>query len=62
MLEQLKKELEWLPPRFRMEFVELICECEQDAHSIRKNCEFFTDNIMNELTEEENSQMFVTLG
>ena len=62
MLEQFKKELEWLPPRFRMEFVELICECEQDAHSIRKNCEFFTDNIMNELTEEENSEMFVKLN
>ena len=62
MLSKLKEELEWLPPRFRMEFVELICECEQDAHSVRKNCEFFTDNIMNELTEEEESKMFITLG
>ena len=61
MLSKLKEELEWLPPRFRMEFVDLICQCEQDAHSIRKNCEFFTDEIMDELTEKENSEMFVVL-
>ena len=62
MVDQLKTELEWLPPRFRAEFVEIICQCDQDRHSVRKNCEFFTDDIMSELTEEEDSQMFIRLG
>lgn len=56
MLEQFKKELEWFPPRFREEFVELICVCNQDAHSIRKNSDFFYDEIVNELTEKEKNK------
>ena len=59
MLDQLKTEIEWLPPRFRQEFVDLVCECPQDRHSIRKNCEFFTDNIMNELTSSDKELMFI---
>lgn len=63
MLEQLKKELEWLPVRFRQEFIEeVISSSNQDAHSIRKNCEFFSDDIMDELTEEERNKMFITIG
>ena len=63
MLEQLKTELEWLPPRFRQEFIEeVIGSSNQDAHSIRKNCEFFSDAIMDELTEEEENKMFIKLG
>lgn len=63
MLKQLKEELEWLPVRFRQEFIEeVIASCNQDAHSVRKNSEFFSDAIMDELTEEENKQMFITIG
>lgn len=63
MLKQLKEELEWLPPRFRQEFIEeVIGSCNQDAHSVRKNCEFFSDAIMDELTEEEENRMFITIG
>lgn len=63
MLKQLKSELEWLPPRFRQEFIEeVIGSSNQDAHSVRKNCEFFSDAIIDELTEEEQSRMFITVG
>lgn len=62
MLDKLKEELEWLPPRFRQEFVDTICCCSQDRHSVRKNCEFFTDDIMSELSEKEQEQMFIKLG
>ena len=59
MLDQFKTELEWLPPRFRQEFVDLLCFCPQDSHSVRKNCELFTDNILNELTSDDKEQMFM---
>lgn len=63
MLTQLKNELEWLPPRFREEFiVNFICQCPQDSHSVRKNCEYFADTIVDELTEEEKSSMYITIG
>lgn len=63
MLTQLKEELEWLPPRFRQEFIEeVIGSSNQDAYSIRKNCEFFSDAIIDELTEEERNRMFITIG
>ena len=63
MLDKLKEELEWLPPRFRYEFLsEIICTCEQDRHSIRKNSEYFAEAIDDELTKEERSKMFITLG
>ena len=61
MLDKLKEELKWLPKRFHEEFIELICECPQDRHSIRKNCEYFSESILDELTKEEKSRMFVTL-
>ena len=62
MLNQLQRELSWLPPRFRYDFLsDIICQCNQNSHSVRKNCEFFTDTIYNELTEEEINKMFVTL-
>ena len=61
MLQKLQQELEFLPPRFRAEFLETICYCNQDAHSIRKNAELFLDNIMDELTEEEKSKKFVVI-
>lgn len=62
MLKALKSELEWLPPRFRREFIEdVICQSPQDAHSVIKNCEYFADEIMDELTDEEKSEMFITL-
>ena len=63
MIKQLKSELEWLPVRFRQEFIEeVIGSSNQDAYSIRKNCEFFSDTIMDELTEEEKNIMFITIG
>ena len=63
MLSKLKEELEWLPPRFRYEFLsEVICTCEQDRHSVRKNSEYFAETIDDELTKEERSKMFITLG
>ena len=63
MLSKLKEELEWLPPRFRYEFLsEVICTCEQDRHSVRKNAEYFAEAIDNELKEKERSKMFITLG
>ena len=63
MLKQLKSELEWLPVRFRQEFIEeVIGSSNQDAYSIKKNCEFFSDTIMDELTEEEKNIMFVRIG
>ena len=58
MLKRFKKELAFLPPRFRADFVEMICYCNQDTHSIRKNAESFLDDIMDELTEEERKEMF----
>ena len=61
MLTKLKGELEWFPPRFRYEFVELLCMSPQDRHSIRKNAEYFAENINEELTEKEQKQMFVIL-
>lgn len=61
MLESLKKEIQWLPSRFRQEFVELICECQQTANSIRKNCEYFADEIDNELTADEKNRMYTIL-
>ena len=61
MLKKLKEELEFLPPRFREEFLEIICYCKQDAHSVKKNAELFLDNIMDELTEEERKKMFVVI-
>lgn len=61
MLESLKKEIQWLPSRFRQEFIENICENPQTARSIRKNCEYFAEEIDNELTAEEKAKMFVTL-
>ena len=62
MLSQLKKELEWFPPRFRYEFTEVICSCEQDAKSVRKNAEYFAETIEEELTKEEKEEMFITIG
>lgn len=60
MLKALKSQLEWLPPRFRREFIEdVICQSPQDAYSVIKNCEFFADVIMGELTDEEKERMFV---
>ena len=60
MLKQLKEELEWLPVRFRQEFIEeVIGSSNQDAHSVRKNCEFYIDTIIDELTAEENDRMFI---
>ena len=62
MLKALKSQLEWLPPRFRREFIEdVICQCPQDAHSVIKNCEYFADGIMDELADEEKSRMFIGL-
>ena len=62
MLDKLKSELEWLPPRFRQEFVEIICECPQTAKTIRKNSEYFAEQINDELTEEEKEKMFFRIG
>ena len=62
MLKALKSQLKWIPPRFRREFIEdIICESPQDAHSVIKNCEFFADVIMGELTDEEKNRMFISL-
>ena len=61
MLESLKKELEWLPSRFREEFLTIICDSEQTAKSIRKNAEYFSESILDELTKEEKNRMFVRL-
>lgn len=62
MLKALKSELKWLPPRFRKEFIEdIICQSPQDAHSVIKNCEYFSNEIMDELADEEKSRMYIEL-
>ena len=60
-LETLKKELEWFPSRFREEFLSIVYDGQQDAKSIRKNAEYFSESILDELTEEEKASMFVEL-
>lgn len=60
-LETLKRELEWLPSRFREEFLSIVYDGQQDAKSIRKNAEYFSESILDELTEKEKSRMFVKL-
>lgn len=60
-LETLIRELEWLPSRFREEFLTIVYDGEQTAKSIRKNAEYFSESILDELTEEEKASMFVTL-
>lgn len=57
----LKTELQWLPSRFREEFLTIVYDGEQTAKSIRKNSEYFAESILDELTEEEKASMFVTL-
>lgn len=60
-LETLIRELEWFPSRFREEFLSIVYDGQQDAKSIRKNAEYFSESILDELTEEEKASMFVTL-
>ena len=60
-LKTLKKELEWFPSRFREEFLNIVYDGQQDAKSIRKNAEYFSESILDELTKEEKNRMFVTL-
>lgn len=60
-LKQLIQEIKWLPSRFEQEFITIICEAPQTATSIRKNAEYFSESILDELTEKEKRQMFVAL-
>lgn len=60
-LETLKKELEWFPSRFREKFLSIVYDGEQTAKSIRKNAEYFSESILDELTEEEKASMFIEL-
>lgn len=60
-LETLIRELEWLPSRFREEFLSIVYDGQQDAKSIRKNAEYFSESILDELTEEEKALMFIEL-
>ena len=57
----INKELESLPKRFHEDFIEMMESAPQTVKSIRKNTEFFLDNIMDELTEEEKKEMFTEL-
>lgn len=57
----LKTELQWLPSRFREEFLSIVYDGEQTAKSIRKNAEYFSESILDELTEEEKASMFIAL-
>lgn len=47
-----------LPLRFKRNYLEMMYECEQDAKSAIKNTEYFLDDIMNELNEEEKERIF----
>lgn len=57
----IRKELESLPKRFHKDFIEMMESAPQTLNSVRKNTEFFLDDIMDELTEEEKKKMFIEL-
>ena len=57
----INKELEFLPKRFHEDFIEMMESAPQTINTVRKNTEFFLDNIMDELTEEEKKEMFTEL-
>lgn len=58
----INKELKTLPKRFHEEFLEMMYSCPQTLKTVRKNTEFFLDEIMDELTEEEKEQMFICIN
>lgn len=57
----IKEELKTLPKRFHKDYLEMINSAPQTLKSVRKSTEFFLDEIMNELTEEEINKMFIKL-
>ena len=59
--QAINKELESLPKRFHEDFIEMMESAPQTINTVRKNTEFFLDNIMDELTEEERKEMFIKL-
>lgn len=59
--ERINQAFETIPSRFHDDFAEVINSCEQTVKSVRKNEEFFLDDIMDELTEEEKKEMFTQL-
>lgn len=59
--ERINQAFETIPSRFHDDFAEVINSCEQTVKSVRKNEEYFLDNIMDELTEEEKKKMFTQL-
>ena len=62
-LEYINEILEDLPKRFHKEFVEevLFIENNMCAHDVRKIYEYYLEDIIPEMTEEEKSKIFVNL-
>ncbi len=50
---------EFLPVRFRDEFLEsIVFDDNLNKHTVRKNHEYFIENILNELNDDEFDSMF----
>lgn len=62
-LEYINEILEDLPKRFHQEFIEdvLIIDNNMCANDIRKIYEYYLEDILDELTQEEKNNMFVNL-
>lgn len=51
----------FLPTRFHEEFLEILSMCSQNTYSVNKNLDYFLENILDELTENEKRIMFVEI-
>ena len=62
-LEYINEILEDVPKRFHQEFIEdvLIIDNNMCANDIRKIYEYYLEDILDELTQEEKNNMFVNL-
>lgn len=63
MIKELRETLDYLPNRFHEEFLTVILDSSwQNAHSIRKNCIYYLEAILDELNNKEKESMFVVIG
>lgn len=63
-LEEINKSVDFLPERFRKEFIEEVLVIDDDLAPgvVQKVLEYYLDEILEELTVEEIKEMFVVFN
>lgn len=58
----IKDYLKMLPVRFHDEFMNEVVVDKKDTKGLRKAFEYYLEDILDELTQEEKDNIFVTIG